>query len=103
MCGWKLLSSVFFGEPVYDDDYTISSLELQRQLFVKGIEQLLQEFQQHLVGKRKASSADQLSEWYDALWDCLAKVTDAEGKLLAFDCEPYEELRLVVGSFKLWL
>ena len=96
-----MFSNVFFGEPVYfDDDYTISTLELKRKQFVKVVEQLLQEFQQHLVKKGKTSSKDQLFVWYEGLWGFLAEVADAEGKLLAFDCEPYEELRWVVVSGK---
>ena len=97
ICGWKLLSSVFFGEPIYfDESYTISMLELKRQQFVRDVEQISQDFQRHLVEKAKPCSEEMLFEWYEALWDCLAKVTDAEKKLLAFDCEPFEELRLVV-------
>ena len=94
LCGWKLFSSVFFGEPIYFDvDYTISSWELKQKQLVKVVEQLRQELLQHLKGKKKKQSGTQLFTWYDKLWDHLAKVVDAEMKLLAFDCEPYEELR----------
>ena len=62
---------------------------------MRDVEQIAQDFQRHLVEKSKASSEEVLFQWYEALWDCLTKVTDAEKKLLAFDCEPFEELRLV--------
>lgn len=94
ICGWKLFSSVFFGEPVYlDENYTISSWELKRNQLVKDVDQLLQGFQQYVAEKGKAISPGQLFRWYEASWDGLAKLVEAEGKLLAFDCEPFEELR----------
>jgi hypothetical protein len=94
LCGWKLFASVFFGEPIYfDDDYTISSWELRRKQLVKAVEQLMQGLQQHLVGKGKTRNQEQLFTWYERLWELLARVTEEEGKLLAFDCEPYEEMR----------
>ena len=97
ICGWKMFTNVFFGEPIYfDESYTISTSEFKRKHLQKEVQQCLQEFQEHLVQKRNASNIDQLFEWYKAAWDCSAKVSNAEKKLLAFDCEPCEELRLVV-------
>ena len=88
---------MFFGEPAFfEEDYTISTSELKRQQYVKVVEQIVQEFQKRLVEKCDAASEEDLFKWHELAWDCLGKVVDVESKLLAFDCEPYEELRSVL-------
>lgn len=96
ICGWRLFSSVFFGEPAFfEEDYTISSLELKRSKYVQEVDQILENFQKHLEKRSQVETAQKLIEWYEKLDNLLTKVNDAERKLLEFDCEPFEELRFV--------
>lgn len=93
--GWKLFSSVFFGEPAFfEEDYTIPTLQLKRNKYVREVAQVVQNLEQHLEDKGERETAgERLFEWYEKLNDLLTEVNDAERKLLGFDCEPYEELR----------
>ncbi|XP_046864225.1 junction-mediating and -regulatory protein-like [Xenia sp. Carnegie-2017] len=93
-CGWKLFSSVFFGEPIiFDEDYTISTMELKRNKVLKEVQYCSGIFQNHLVEKEEMKNVDALFAWYEKLWCHLNESSEAERKLLTFDIEPYEELR----------
>ena len=67
---------------------------------MKVVEENQQAFDEHVARKEDGGSMDDLFGWYDILWDCMTNVTNAERKLLAFDCEPYEELRFVVDKLQ---
>ena len=99
VCGWKLFSHVFFGEPTFlEEDYTIPTLQLKRQKYEAEIEKTLQNFEQYMTEKTCIESTEKLITWYNTLDDVLEKIQEAERALLQFDCDPYEELRLVVGG-----
>ena len=95
ICGWRVFSSVFFGEPSFlEADYTLSGLELKRNEYAKDVKQILQNFELHVEERPlEGCTTYDLFKWYDKVDDLLVKVNETERKLLEFDCEPYEELR----------
>lgn len=99
LCGWKVFSSVFFGDPAFlEEDYTISLLQLKRSKYEKEVEQAQQKFQQHMTEKSHIEDANKLMNWYEQCNDLLSNVQEVEKKLLEFDCEPFEELRFVCAN-----